>query len=235
MSETIHPFVMMALMIMSYVVVPGTSFPTPCYSTVNSVLLQIQHYHYPRPYYHASNPNSSGNDETTADPEFVLLAEEQRLDSLKDTEEASDTTIVPAFLSEAISSNENLNLLFVPLINSFLSIRKELYARIRDVLTNLITIITRSLTKTTNWVRDDAAGQLVSSALGLVTFFIAVGLFAAWNIQILGGKKWSGPAEVIVPTIRVPTSTVVEGGIKVQRANWKRPIIQTSYEIPDDG
>jgi len=227
MSETIHPLVMISLMIMAYAVVPGNSFPTPCYSAVNSVLLQIQHYHYPSPYYHASNPNSSGNEETTADPDLVLLTE--------DTEEASDTTIVPASHSEESSSNENLNLLFVPLINSFLSIRKELYARIRDVLTNLITIITRSLTKTNDWVRDDATGQLVSSALGLVTFFIAVGLFAAWNIQILGGKKWSGPAEVIVPTIRVPTSTVVDGGIKVQKAKWRRPTIQTSYEIPDDG
>jgi len=229
-----QPLAAIALVVMLHVVVPGASFSAPC--TVSSALRRMQQRHYPRPC-HASNPNSSGDKEHIDDPELLLIIEEQQTDSLQDIKEVNGTIILPELTNISQtgenSSKEHLSI-FVPLIDSFLSIRKELYTRIRVALTGLITIITRSLTKTNDWVRDDAAGQLVSSALALVTFFIGVALFAAWNIQILGGKKWSGPAEVIVPTVRIPTSTVVEGGIKVQKANWKRPTIQTSYGTLDD-
>lgn len=219
---------------------PGVSFLTPC-------LLQLQHQNHslrlsddkvPSYFFiiNASDDDSNTNEDHKDKPERLL----QHVNPSNDeVEEASSTTMLSrptnTSPSEEITSKQREGFL-VPIIDSLLSLKKELYAKLRDVLTRFINIITRSLTKTENWVRNDATGQLISSALALVTFFIGVALFAAWNIQLLGGKKWSGPTEVIVPTIRAPTSTVIEGGgsIKVQRAKWKRPIIQTSYKIREE-
>jgi len=236
-----------------HIVVPGDSFFTP--TTSYSLLLQQQSHHL-RPCHNkvpsthvridASDHDSPVNEDYSNEPELVLPSEIQRADSLKGAEESDRTIPVPNLIidkrrshhpsgEEEKSFAKTQSGIIVPVIDLFASLKKRLYAQIRDVLTGIISIITRSLTKTEDWVRDDATGQLVSSALALVSFFLAVALFAAWNIQVLGGKKWSGPAEVIVPTVRVPTSTFVEGGIKVKKAEWKRPTIQTSYKIQDGG
>lgn len=114
----------------------------------------------------------------------------------------------------------------------FLSLKKQLYARITQLLLDLVTLIKRSVKKSEAWVRDDAVGQLVSSALALVVFFAAVAAFAVWNIEVLGGKKWSGPKKVTIPVVRVPdssTSYSYNNSVKFQQPKWKAPKLQTSY------
>ena len=116
------------------------------------------------------------------------------------------------------------------LFDVFVSFKESIYAKIRQVLSDIITIIKRSVQKTDAWVRDDAVGQLVASALSLIFFFAGVAAFAAWNIEVLGGKKWSGPSQVTVPTVKVPpAASSTSSGVTFQKPKWNFPGIQTSY------
>lgn len=130
---------------------------------------------------------------------------------------------------------EGNNSTITHLWNSLIALKEELYARIRQLLSKIVTIIQRSTQKTEAWVRDDEVGKLVSSALALITFFAAVAAFAVWNIELLGGKQWSGPTQVTMPTVRIPESskTSSSGGIQFQKPKWKAPKITTSYEERD--
>mmetsp|Transcript_37743 Transcript_37743/g.76347 ORF Transcript_37743/g.76347 Transcript_37743/m.76347 type:complete len:243 (+) Transcript_37743:116-844(+) len=150
------------------------------------------------------------------------------------TQLADGTTITDKYLEDnsvvdsnapAFGSNDERGIV---LFLGFLVSRKEdLYASIRQVFSAIVTIIKRSTEKTNAWVRDDAMGQLISSSLALLVFFAAVAAFAAWNIQVLGGKKWSGPTEVTVPVVRVSNSP--SSKIQFQKPKWKAPRITSSY------
>jgi hypothetical protein len=50
-------------------------------------------------------------------------------------------------------------------------------------------------------------------------------------IEILGGKKWSGPTKVTVPMVRgVPDTFDARHSVKFQRPKWTTPTIRTSYK-----
>ena len=113
--------------------------------------------------------------------------------------------------------------------NLLMEIKEKCYARIRKVFSDLFTVIQRSTQKTQAWIRDDAVGQLVSSALALIAFFAAVAAFAVWNIEVLGGKKFAAPTQVIIPNVQLPESSSVPKSVQFQKPKWQAPKITTSY------
>ena len=122
------------------------------------------------------------------------------------------------------------------IIDAFVSIKEKVYGIIRKILSDLVTIIKRSAKNAREWAVDDDVGQLVSSGLFVVGFFVFVAAFAAWNIELLsGGKsKWSGPKNgVTVPVVKgLPTTSSSSESpvvIRFQKPKWKAPKIQTSY------
>uniref|UniRef100_A0A7S4IT03 Uncharacterized protein n=1 Tax=Odontella aurita TaxID=265563 RepID=A0A7S4IT03_9STRA len=120
----------------------------------------------------------------------------------------------------------------VRLLHVLVSLKERLYARIFQAFRDLYTLVQRSFRPTEAWIRDDPVGQLVSSALSLILFFSGVAWFAVWNIELLGGKKWTGPTQVTVPTVRAPpVSSATSSGIKYQKPKWNFPGIHTSYDI----
>lgn len=131
-------------------------------------------------------------------------------------------------ISKYDDNDEEEAMIALRIWNFLMTLKEELYAKIRQVFSNLFTIIRRSTEKTEAWIRDDAVGQLVSSALALVAFYAGVAAFAVWNIELLGGKKFSGPSQVIVPSIQVPESSAPKG-VKFQKPQWKAPKFTTSY------
>jgi len=124
------------------------------------------------------------------------------------------------------------------IIDAFVTIKEKVYGIIRQILSDLVTIIQRSAKKARDWAVEDDVGQLVSSGLAIVGFYILVAAFAAWNIELLsGGKsKWSGPKNgVTVPVVRgLPNTSEVESTIRFQKPKWKAPKIQTSYSNPKE-
>lgn len=122
------------------------------------------------------------------------------------------------------------------IIDTFVTIKEKVYGIIRQILSDLVTIIKRSAKKARDWVVEDDVGQLLSSVLAIVGFYILVAAFAAWNIELLsGGKsKWSGP-KITVPVVKgLPKTSEVEGTIRFQKPKWKAPKIQTSYSNSKD-
>lgn len=134
------------------------------------------------------------------------------------------------------NEEEEENNSIIRLWNSLMTLKEEqLYARIRQLFSKIVTIIQRGTQKTEAWVRDDEVGKLVSSAVALITFFAAVAAFAVWNIELLGGKKWSGPSQgVTTPTVRLPPQSSSSAGIQFQKPKWKAPKITTSYYEESD-
>ena len=168
------------------------------------------------------------SDSTEGDSEHFRFNNEKRTNLATDE---TDSSAEPKKVGEDNgAADENFSDL-QRVLELLLSLKQQLYSEIRRVFAALVTIITRSTQKAEAWIRDDAVGQLLSSALGLVLFFAGVAAFAAWNIEVLGGKKWAGPAEVTVPVVRLPdaSATAAGGGIRIQKAQWKAPVIRASY------
>jgi len=164
------------------------------------------------------------------------------LDTLVTLEEVETLEIaVPSVSIESANRNNRIESHPDPveqIIDAFVSIKEKVYGTIRQILSDLVTIIKRSAKNARDWAVDDDVGQLVSSGLLLVGFFVFVAAFAAWNIELLsGGKsKWSGPKNgVTIPVVKgLPTTasySEVESPVVVrfQKPKWKAPKIQASY------
>jgi len=119
------------------------------------------------------------------------------------------------------------------ILEILVAFKEKVYARIRSIFRDLVTLISRSAQKAQTWAIEDETGQLVSSSLALVAFFAAVAAFAAWNIQVLSGGKsqWKAPG-VTVPVVRgLPNeSTMIQSTtVRFQKPQWRAPKLQTSY------
>lgn len=132
-------------------------------------------------------------------------------------------------IAKETGNEEEDAMMILKIWNVFQTLKENLYSNIRQVFYDLYAIIQRSTQKTQAWVRDDAAGQLVSSALALMAFFAAVAAFAVWNIEVLGGKKFAAPTQVIMPKIvQLPESSAPRS-VQFQKPKWQTPKITTSY------
>ena len=75
--------------------------------------------------------------------------------------------------------------------------------------------------RTKDWLLNDPSGSLVLSGVFSFAFLASVALFAVWTIEVLGGKKWSGPGDVPTPVIHIPQAKKV----RFQAPVWKSPKI----------
>uniref|UniRef100_A0A7S4R704 Uncharacterized protein n=1 Tax=Ditylum brightwellii TaxID=49249 RepID=A0A7S4R704_9STRA len=157
---------------------------------------------------------------------------------------ALDNSLSSAGEQTSNTNTENEQALLLQVWNTLLNTKEELYQKIRQLFIDLYTIIQRSTRKGGAWIRQDETGQLVSSALALVAFYAVVATFAVWSIEMMGGKKFSGPTQgVTVPTLVLPDTSSSSGGakgsIQFQKPKWKVPKITTSYsshvtDVPSD-
>ena len=106
------------------------------------------------------------------------------------------------------------------------AVRLDIYARAREVWAELVAFITERLSRARVWLEEDSAGSIWFLAFVNVSFLAAVAAFAAWNIEVLGGKKWSGPKTIVQPVLKgaAPATKVV-----FRRPEWNFPGIKTSY------
>lgn len=188
---------------------------------------------------HISCKNDCTEEDAQENDELISGSSDDAKESLifplpsTSTTDGVDASRESKVVNENIETEEGISSEIHRLLELLISLKEKLYKKIRRVLRALVTIITRSTQKTEAWIRDDVVGQLVSSALALVLFFVGVAAFAAWNIELLGGKKWAGPAEVTIPVVRVLESSTMsangDGGIKIRKAQWEVPKIRTSY------
>mmetsp|Transcript_32280 Transcript_32280/g.63924 ORF Transcript_32280/g.63924 Transcript_32280/m.63924 type:complete len:238 (+) Transcript_32280:93-806(+) len=108
---------------------------------------------------------------------------------------------------------------------------EEVYARIRRAWDGLVSLVSRSVKASGAWVRDDGAGQLAFLFFANFAFLAAVAAFAAWNVELLGGRKWSGPdTGIVVPKVIVPAGS---SSVKFQKPVWKFP--ERASRVSADG
>ena len=115
------------------------------------------------------------------------------------------------------------------LLHKLASIKEAVYTQIRQILSHLIAILTRSLKETKTWVQEDSVGQLVASAAALIAFYAAVAAFAVWNISLLSGSKsqFAMPTQVTAPRVKLPNPQ--PSSIHFQTPQWKAPKFTTHY------
>ena len=93
------------------------------------------------------------------------------------------------------------------------------YARVRAVWTRLVSSITEQLSRGRVWLEEEAMGSIWFLAFLNFSFLAGVAAFAAWNIEVLGGKKWSAPP-IVTPEVRAaPTAKKVV----FRKPQWRFP------------
>lgn len=139
-------------------------------------------------------------------------------DSALEEKEEEEAEISPMNYSDTEDGDTEKNFTALPM-EGIDAVRLDFYARVRAVWTRLVSSITEQLSRGRVWLEEEAMGSIWFLAFLNFSFLAGVAAFAAWNIEVLGGKKWSAPP-IVTPEVRAaPTAKKVV----FRKPQWRFP------------